>query len=66
MNWPKSQPDFSHPNWTGRTQRRSLTIIEIERKRATRIPKLAWLGAAAFVLFLFWVFPTIAIMAGFF
>lgn len=66
-NWPRNHADFSHPNWTARTKDRRTDIdwkrIEMEDDR---IPISAWICAIAFVVVLFWLFPTIAIVAGFY
>lgn len=65
-NWPRNHADLSHPNWTARTcdRRKDVDWKRLEMK--DRIPLSAWLGAAAFIFVLFWLVPSIAIMAGFF
>lgn len=66
-NWPYQHADLSHPNWTARTsdRRKDIDWARLEM-RDHKIPPMAWLGAAAFILGFFVGFPLLAVAVGFF
>ncbi|WP_026641147.1 hypothetical protein [Bordetella petrii] len=62
-NWP-GDIDRSHSNWTGRAQRTSDWGGNWAAD-SHRIPRLAWIGAAAVAALLFFIVPFVGHAAGF-
>lgn len=59
-NWP-NKTDFSHPNWTLRTQREMKRYARYSRPDE-RIPPVAWVVGLIMLAMVFGFFPLLSVL----